>query len=153
MGWKTYPPQYVHWFYLVLNKISWIQSAAKPGWYKVAADNIKKLFFLQQYYKAEDCLFALYLYEECDCSFWNNIVWVSDWVNNVFSHSFTSNLWIEMWKILVCIKKNIFILWKVFKQFLFTSCNASKNLFVHCAHMFFFMYCNLWIEIIALSME
>ena len=51
-------------------------------------------------------------------------------------------------KILVCIKKNIFILWKVFKQFLFTSCNASKNLFVHCAHMFFFMYCNLWIEII-----
>ena len=41
-------------------------------------------------------------------------------------------------KILVCIKKNIFILWKVFKQFLFTSCNASKNLFVHCTHIFFF---------------
>lgn len=44
MGWKTYPPQYVHWFYLVLNKISWIQRAAKPGWYKVAADNIKNYF-------------------------------------------------------------------------------------------------------------
>ena len=43
-------------------------------------------------------------------------------------------------KILVCIKKNIFILWKVFKQFLFTSCNASKKLICSlCSHVFFYV--------------
>ena len=146
MGWETYPPQYVHWFYLVLNKISWIQRAAKPGWYKVAADNIKNYFSSNNITKLKIvCLPYIFMRNvivHCEVILFGSL---TGWTMYFHIHSLPI-FELKCEKILVCIKKNIFILWKVFKQFLFTSCNASKNLFVHCAHMFFFMYCNLWIE-------
>lgn len=43
-------------------------------------------------------------------------------------------------KIIVCMKLKNIIPWKVLEWFLITGCNASKNSFVHCIHLFVFLY-------------